>query len=1331
MNSSIDHRKPSPKNKLKKRDSAPTKSEERYSIASLLQKKQASRTNREDDKWLDEEDLQAVDAAIAQSETMRKDAIATTSFSPIKTPSKKPGELVQGVDESFLFIPQSPEEEDHSFEEGNSLEGEKAESAPISYDNNANDAVNSNSIAESPVVDEMDAAKTPRRDKGKSARRKHRSRNHLSNVEDISMPVSPPNHHDDMNNSETWVPGEKPAATSATQPTEATDLEPLETPEENSGIEPPTVLDSEYLSIRDRTEDISPSRSKQDRLAIQAQRISKFKNSIWSAVGSMVAPRRNSDYNPAVDEEQIPQAEAPAERIDVPDLDCTSSINHFSVTEELELKVEQSDNDNSDFHPVTEETEVEEEHSNNDIYDFSNHASSNDSSSEIEPSENDSKDGASDDDEEENVKSEGGVEMDDAVSNGSYNEFWDHSNNEELSCSDNDSGNDEASDDVSVDNLVSEVGTLKGDNNMSFGTNKDTSLRSQKFDNSFHQRDTDPSFSYNNDDSNGSPTWRVDDNILDSEGNDIELGGTTKSVGDDENDFTSRMEASIDHRQRKQKQKRMLAYGMILCCIIMVVVLVTVLVVLLPKSNASNEAEAYNAACDAFPSQPVRCETFVTAFETNHPNSTWINLMEPDKCQFKTLEWLIESTSDDNVKLLNNPKRIRQRYALAVFHCELFGDEWFKKDFHLLGDDNECTWSTDDLGVENDGTPKKSCNSFGDILTVRIKDEEFLGTLAPEVSMISTLQELSLPDNHIVGSIPTEYTSLTELERVILSSNQITGTLPSFMYDVAYLDLSMNKINGTIPTPPEYTSGASNITRQLATQPRLISLILHTNVLTGSIPIGLVHPLMRELVLHSNLFSGEFIPPSIDAAKSLERLTLNDNNLTGNVNALCSLSSLNGGLLRTFAVDISEITCGCCISSESNNIFHSPTLAVPGIPPPTMAPNVSLAPTASIPVLAPTALPTLSLKPSYAPSTISLPMNTTVPTPGAIAIPGSSTQAPTISYNASSASLMPTQASVGVTLPPTAAPELVFPFTNVTTTPLDPFVPGDCYFKDNAQPHVINQCNCYNSISIMYNDTMNLYTEMRKAISQEFYGGVYNTTIDSCQAQNQAMVWLSSGKTRDNGDLYQRFVLAVVYIQMHGIKWNNRTRWLSNWNECTWFGVECDTSSKIRALRLDANNVLGSLPSEIKHLQSLETISVRNNQVNGNIPSDIVTLPRIKHLILSNNNITGSIPSFLVSSTSLQTIQFDNNNLYGTIPPWIRSNSNLSLISLNNNGLYGSIPTELSSIQNLTTLYLHDNKLTGTSMQHMVAAVKLSIYYSLTSHLKHALQVPFHRRSVR
>jgi hypothetical protein len=218
---------------------------------------------------------------------------------------------------------------------------------------------------------------------------------------------------------------------------------------------------------------------------------------------------------------------------------------------------------------------------------------------------------------------------------------------------------------------------------------------------------------------------------------------------------------------------------------------------------------------------------------------------------------------------------------------------------------------------------------------------------------------------------------------------------------------------------------------------------------------------------------------------------------------------------------------------------------------------------------------------------------------------------------------------------------------------------------------------------------------MRKAISQEFYDGAYNTSIESCQAPNQAMVWLSSGKTRDNGDIYQRFVLAVVYIQMNGIKWHNRTRWLSNWNECTWFGVECDAASKILSIRLDSNNVLGSLPSEIKHLQSLETISVKKNQVKGYIPTDIVVLPRIKHLILSDNNITGSIPSFLVSSTSLQTIRFDNNMLFGTIPPWIRSNSNLSIISLNNNGLYGSIPTELSSIQNLTTLYLHENKLTG------------------------------------
>jgi hypothetical protein len=67
---------------------------------------------------------------------------------------------------------------------------------------------------------------------------------------------------------------------------------------------------------------------------------------------------------------------------------------------------------------------------------------------------------------------------------------------------------------------------------------------------------------------------------------------------------------------------------------------------------------------------------------------------------------------------------------------------------------------------------------------------------------------------------------------------------------------------------------------------------------------------------------------------------------------------------------------------------------------------------------------------------------------------------------------------------------------------------------------------------------MALYLEIREDINQKIYDGQYDPPINSCDATNQALYWLSSGITRDAGDLYQRFVAVLTFIQMNGTSWD-------------------------------------------------------------------------------------------------------------------------------------------------------------------------------------------------
>ena len=279
--------------------------------------------------------------------------------------------------------------------------------------------------------------------------------------------------------------------------------------------------------------------------------------------------------------------------------------------------------------------------------------------------------------------------------------------------------------------------------------------------------------------------------------------------------------------------------------------------------------------------------------------------------------------------------------------------------------------------------------------------------------------------------------------------------------------------------------------------------------------------------------------------------------------------------------------------------------------------------------------------------------------------------------------------------------------------------PFDCNFTDNAQPHVLAQCRCYNTIQVLTDDIVGLYGQVRAAIQNEIYTArnnmnypFINETIDSCSAQNQALVWLSSGNVRDGGDLYQRYILALLYLQTNGTAWYNASKWLTYENECDWYGIDCrsstadDTSLQVRSIQLDNNNIQKTIPIELQYLSTLQTISLRNNRISGTIPSSmtIQNLPYVQKLLLSNNSLTGTIPSLIATTTTttsyLETFEVDTNYIYGTIPDWFFTNPSVSKslhrLSLHSNVLSGTIPASIGTNSSLQYLYLHNNQLSGT-----------------------------------
>ncbi|KAG6653324.1 hypothetical protein CIPAW_05G068300 [Carya illinoinensis] len=83
---------------------------------------------------------------------------------------------------------------------------------------------------------------------------------------------------------------------------------------------------------------------------------------------------------------------------------------------------------------------------------------------------------------------------------------------------------------------------------------------------------------------------------------------------------------------------------------------------------------------------------------------------------------------------------------------------------------------------------------------------------------------------------------------------------------------------------------------------------------------------------------------------------------------------------------------------------------------------------------------------------------------------------------------------------------------------------------------------------------------------------------------------------------------------------------------------------------LSSNQLIGSIPSELRELSQLRFLNLLNNSLRGSIPISFQNLRSMESLDLSHNKLSGTIPSELVGLTSVSAFSVAYNNLSGRIP---------------------------------------------------------------------------------
>jgi len=208
--------------------------------------------------------------------------------------------------------------------------------------------------------------------------------------------------------------------------------------------------------------------------------------------------------------------------------------------------------------------------------------------------------------------------------------------------------------------------------------------------------------------------------------------------------------------------------------------------------------------------------------------------------------------------------------------------------------------------------------------------------------------------------------------------------------------------------------------------------------------------------------------------------------------------------------------------------------------------------------------------------------------------------------------------------------------------------------------------------------------------------------------QREAIKWLLGKNNtnldpkKDQSQLAQRYQLATLYFSTSGGNWSNtisNPNVLSSENECTWDPqwISCSDDRKVVTIKIENNQLQGSIPSEIGNFNKLQILSFRNNRIRGTLPSELGRLKNLQVLNLNSNSLSGRISAeFGKLTNNLTKLDLGNNELSGPIPNELGNWRQLKILELYNNQLSGTIPTELGNLSKLRNVTFQHNQFDGT-----------------------------------
>lgn len=112
--------------------------------------------------------------------------------------------------------------------------------------------------------------------------------------------------------------------------------------------------------------------------------------------------------------------------------------------------------------------------------------------------------------------------------------------------------------------------------------------------------------------------------------------------------------------------------------------------------------------------------------------------------------------------------------------------------------------------------------------------------------------------------------------------------------------------------------------------------------------------------------------------------------------------------------------------------------------------------------------------------------------------------------------------------------------------------------------------------------------------------------------------------------------------------------------------------SLLNSINLSNNQIAMELPESITLLRSLSNLVLSGNQFWGELP-DAGRMPPLTSLVLDYNAFIGTFPSTICGLQTLQAVSLRGNGFYGRLPTCVYSLSSVSVLDLGKNAFFGDL----------------------------------------------------------